>query len=575
MKKTNKNKTIINRISISEIFTVAVTAIVVCASSIALFTFVTVYKNATEKNVVTSIEQAVGQVKNMVTNYTEEMEMLMQMLDTKMAEGEQEAGEFFGNLMEVGNDIVAITTYDDEGTLLDCWSNGQKLKENCIRNLSYTPELIENGELLNISKPHVETLFVDYYPWVVTISQYMENAKGESIQVAMDIQFSNIAQYIDNVGIGQHGYCYIMDSKGDIIYHPQQQLVYAGLKEEKDSGELREGTHINSEAIYSVVSLENCDWHIVGVCYVDEMITKRVEEAVNTLLAIMLVVIISSFIAGSIFSKIFSKPAKQLAEEMQEFEKDTDNFVFREVNGMKEITAISDSFEHMVLRIQKLVEQVREEEITLRKTELKALQAQINPHFLYNTLDAIAWCCEEERHKDAVEMVNALAKLFRISISKGHELITIEKELQHAQSYLKIQKFRYKNQFVYSFDVYEECLPYLCNKITLQPIIENAIYHGLDRMVDEGEIRIRIYPDGDDIVFTVSDNGVGMTPEQCQEILQDESGEKTGIGIKNVNDRIKIYFGENYGLTIESELDEGTTVTIRMPKVMENNYEEK
>ena len=123
--------------------------------------------------------------------------------------------------------------------------------------------------------------------------------------------------------------------------------------------------------------------------------------------------------------------------------------------------------------------------------------------------------------------------------------------------------------------MYEECLPYLCNKITLQPIIENAIYHGLDRMVDEGEIRIRIYPDGDDIVFTVSDNGVGMTPEQCQEILQDESGEKTGIGIKNVNDRIKIYFGENYGLTIESELDEGTTVTIRMPKVMENNYEEK
>ena len=240
-----------------------------------------------------------------------------------------------------------------------------------------------------------------------------------------------------------------------------------------------------------------------------------------------------------------------------------------------ELAVLNANFNQMVEKIGQLVEHIRLEQITLRQTELKVLQAQINPHFLYNTLDAIAWCCEEERHKDAVEMVNALAKLFRISISKGHELITIEKELQHAQSYLKIQKFRYKNQFVYSFDVYEECLPYLCNKITLQPIIENAIYHGLDRMVDEGEIRIRIYPDGDDIVFTVSDNGVGMTPEQCQEILQDESGEKTGIGIKNVNDRIKIYFGENYGLTIESELDEGTTVTIRMPKVMENNYEEK
>ena len=139
----------------------------------------------------------------------------------------------------------------------------------------------------------------------------------------------------------------------------------------------------------------------------------------------------------------------------------------------------------MVVQIQQLMEKVREEEITLRKAELRALQAQINPHFLYNTLDAIGWLCEEERTQDAVEMVNALAKLFRISISKGHEMITVEKELEHARSYLKIEKFRYK-QFTYSFDVDEDCLKYYCNKITLQPIIENAIYHGLYRMVDEG-----------------------------------------------------------------------------------------
>lgn len=172
---------------------------------------------------------------------------------------------------------------------------------------------------------------------------------------------------------------------------------------------------------------------------------------------------------------------------MQEFEKDTNNFEFKSIEGTAEITSLTESFEHMVVQIKELVEKVRQEEITLRKTELKALQAQINPHFLYNTLDAIAWLCEEERHKDAVEMVNSLAKLFRISISRGHELITIEKEMQHAKSYLKIQNFRYKNQFTYSFDVDEECLNYLCNKITLQPIIENAIYHGIDRMVDEGK----------------------------------------------------------------------------------------
>lgn len=154
-------------------------------------------------------------------------------------------------------------------------------------------------------------------------------------------------------------------------------------------------------------------------------------------------------------------------------------------------------------------------------------------------------------------------------------MITIEKEIQHAQSYLRIETFRYKNQFTYTFDVDENCLGYLCNKITLQPIIENAIYHGLNRMVDEGEITIRIREDGDDIILSVEDNGIGMTEEQCQEILRKEPGDRTGIGIKNVNDRIKIYFGEEYGLTITSELDEGTCVDIRMPKVEKGDYDGK
>jgi len=188
-------------------------------------------------------------------------------------------------------------------------------------------------------------------------------------------------------------------------------------------------------------------------------------------------------------------------------------------------------------------------------------------------LDSIGWLCEEEKSQDAVEMVNDLARLFRISISKGHELIPIGKEVEHARSYLKIQHFRYKNQFTYEFDVEESCLSYYCNKITLQPIIENAIYHGLDRMVDEGKIKIGIHEKGDDILFTVEDNGVGMTPEQCRNILQKEPGSQTGIGIKNVNDRIRICFGEAYGLKIESEPDVGTKVIISMPKLREGDNE--
>ena len=575
MKRIKNKRNIMKKISLSQMLTGIVVMIVLVLTVTFFFAFVNIYKNTTEENVVTSSEQAVLQVKNTVENYTEDMEILMEMIQKNISRGKENTDTYLKNLISIRKDIVAITTYDEQGNLLKAWSDRGKLKENIVENLSFNPNVPkEKEEMLNVTKPHVESMFEDYYPWVVTISEYMKNSEGDTIQVALDIQFSQIANYMDDVGIGQHGYCYIADKNGDIIYHPQQQLIYSGLKEE-EYNYLKDGSHVEKDAIYSVRSLDNCEWKIIGVCYIDEMITNKVNHIMKTLSVIFLIVVLLTVLIIRFFSKLFSNPARELANAMQEFEKDTNNFEFKSIEGTAEITSLTESFEHMVVQIKELVEKVRQEEITLRKTELKALQAQINPHFLYNTLDAIAWLCEEERHKDAVEMVNSLAKLFRISISRGHELITIEKEMQHAKSYLKIQNFRYKNQFTYSFDVDEECLNYLCNKITLQPIIENAIYHGIDRMVDEGKINIGIHQKGDKIIFTVEDNGVGMTEEQCEEILHKDAGDRVGIGIKNVNDRIKIYFGEEYGLTIQSELDEGTRVTISMPKITENDYGEK
>ena len=256
---------------------------------------------------------------------------------------------------------------------------------------------------------------------------------------------------------------------------------------------------------------------------------------------------------------------------MEQFERDADHYVYQPMRGAWEVRKLSDSFGHMVGQIQHLLATVRSEELNLRKTELRALQAQINPHFLYNTLDSISWMCERGKNAEAVRMVNALARLFRISISRGHELIPIRNELQHAESYLQIQSYRYKNQFVYSFDVDEDCLDYLCNKITLQPIIENAIYHGLNGLVDEGDISISIKSEGEDVIFTVADNGMGMSESQIASILSKERSDSTGIGLKNVDDRLKIYFGSSYGITIESVPDEGTQVHIRMPKVTEES----
>lgn len=575
-KYKNRLQKLQRQISLSVIMSALVCVIVLLALLTAMAVFVKTYQSSMEQNAITSSEQAVVQMKNTITSYTDDMSEIMEMIQENSKLEEPYISSFFSNLMEIRSDVVAVTAYDETGELLKCWTLRYKLKEKVLENLSYMP--IEDGEedRLHISSPHVETMFVNEYPWVVTISQHLEDEKGEKRQIAMDIRFSNIASYVDKVGIGQHGYCFIMDTNGNIVYHPQQQLLYSGLKAEntEELKEYTDGTHAGASAIYTIHTLEKCNWRIVGVCYVDEMVTGKVTNMIHIVILILALVLFTAFVSGVLFSRMISQPANRLVQAMEEFEKNPEDFHFGDVNGTSEILALSDSFGHMVVQVQELMEQVRQEEIFLRKTELNALQAQINPHFLYNTLDSIAWMCEEERTKEAVEMVNALARLFRISISKGHELIPLKDELRHAESYLKIQKFRYGNQFSYFFDVEDECLTYLCNKITLQPIIENAIYHGFD-MVDEGEIHIGIHFSGEDILLSVEDNGVGMTEEHCREILHREAGDRTGIGIKNVHERIQIYFGDRYGLRITSELDVGTRVEILIPRVLEGGYDER
>ena len=536
------------------------------------FFFLSLYVSSMKQAAKTSSEQAVVQASNAISNYIGDMQEIMSLIEQKLTENDRETEQTMEMLCSVRSDLVAIYIYNDRGELLDSHTGTHELKEHYLKDLSYISLDSYRSGVLYLSEPHVESLLQDYYPWVVSVLQEITGADGRKVRVVIDIRFSKISDYVDNVGIGQHGYCFIADSNGEIIYHPQQQLLYSGLKTESaEHFDLSsDGSFETDELIWSVRSLDNCDWKVVGVSYISEMVTAKEMELLGNICVMLTIIMGLTMIVSFLVSRLVTKPIQRLIRAMQEFEKDAAGYVYRPVEGATEIEALSQSYEHMVGKIQNLMKQVRQEEISLRKTELKALQAQINPHFLYNTLDAIGWLCEEERCRDAVEMVNALAKLFRISISKGHELITIEKEVEHAGSYLKIQNFRYKNQFSYDFQIEEECLRYYCNKITLQPIIENAIYHGLDRMVDEGHIQIRIYSEGEDVIFRVEDNGVGMSEEQCRSILHKEPGDNSGIGIKNVNDRIKIYFGKEYGLSIESELDEGTTVIIRMPKVEEN-----
>ncbi len=552
---------------------VGMVSIIVCCCVVL---FLNRYRSAMVHSARTSTAQTISQASNTVGGYLRDMEQAMGQVEQSMAQSADSRDELLSSFLKFRPDVVAVTSYSAAGALLDCWSLGREPRGNILRNLSFDLEKARTSTSSYMTAPHVVTIFESWYPWVVTMTKPLPQ-RGGAAWVSLDLSFSSISSYINNVSIGQRGYCFLMDRAGNIVYHPQQQLLYSGLKTENTAAlaGLEDGSYVNDTVIYCLTSVQGSDWRIVGVSYVDELVNRNVREMIWLSLWLAVLVLAAALVTSWLLSRLLGRPLRELASAMERFETDADHFTYRPVGGAREVRELSDSFGHMVLRIQRLMSTVRQEEINLRKTELKALQAQINPHFLYNTLDSIAWMCEQGRADDAVKMIHALARLFRISISRGHELIPISKEIEHAENYLKIQNYRYKNQFTYTFDVDPGCLDYYCNKITLQPIIENAIMHGLDLLVDEGCIRVRVSQEGDDILFCVQDNGVGMSPEQAHAILAD-SQDRTGIGIKNVNDRLQIYFGKQYGLRIVSELDVGTRVEIRMPKIKEvDGYEAK
>lgn len=563
-------------LSISIYLLLFIVSIIIIVVFLLTISFRQILKDSLLSTAQTNSEQSVTQVLNTIENYSNDILNKMNNMTKIINESTDitDVKEHMETMVNINEDIVSIIIYDLEGNILDYQGNAS-LKTNISNNLSFDKTLFNSNSDYVITSPHVQNLFEGNYPWVVTVCQKQWSSSHDKlVYVAMDIRFVSIARYIDDVGIGEHGYCFIVNKNDDLVYHPLQQLIYLDVKDEKINEVIhyREGNTINNGVIYTVKDVSKFDWRVVGVSYVNELVDDKATTAIELIIIIALIVMVFAIIILFLLSKKLTKPVRSLVDAMSTFEKNAVDFKYSPVRGASEFNKLSSSFEHMVIQIQELMEKVKNEEIALRKTELKALQAQINPHFLYNTLDSIQWMCEEEKTEDAITMVGALAQLFRISISKGYELIPIEKEIQHAKNYLVIQSYRYKDQFTYHFDIDEEVLLYLCNKITIQPIIENALYHGISRMVDEGEIFVAVHKVGDDIIMKIKDNGVGMSEEQVENILKKERTDSKGIGVKNVNDRIKIYFGDDYGIVVQSELDVGTTITIKIPAVMEDRY---
>ena len=297
-------------------------------------------------------------------------------------------------------------------------------------------------------------------------------------------------------------------------------------------------------------------------------------------IALMLAAIIFSVVAAWSLSRSIYTPIKKLHDITATI---TKNDLQALVTGdnVDEITELGLSFNIMIGKIRDLLDSKIKEQEMLKKAEMRALQAQINPHFLYNTLDTIIWMSESKKNEQVVEIVSALSTFFRISLSKGRDWITIAEEVEQTRSYLTIQKIRYRDVLDFQIDMDERIADNTILKLILQPLVENALYHGIKNKRQGGTIFVRAnLKNENEILLEVEDNGIGFTEDklaQLEKELIDDSGDirmESGFGIGNVNKRIRLYYGKQYGLSVRSKYNIGTCVTLVIPAKKDNGTQD-
>jgi two-component system sensor histidine kinase YesM len=326
-----------------------------------------------------------------------------------------------------------------------------------------------------------------------------------------------------------------------------------------------ETTIDNKGYLVTYYNIDNLNWRVINFIPIEEILSENAIIKDVVLVAIIICFAICTVMAF-LFSVKFLKPLKLLCAKMKKVENE-DFDVYMEAKSNDEISMLINSFNKMSNKLKELINQVYAVQIKQRESELKALQAQINPHFLYNTLDTIYWMGRIEKAFDTCKLVEALARLFRLSLNRGEEITTVNNEVENLRSYVVIQQKRYENMINFSIDVDENTLNYKTVKLILQPLVENAIYHGIEKKGGRGNISVQIKEEENKLLYCVIDDGCGVNTEKIKALLSQSDTQIKGFGIKNVNDRIKLYFGEEFGIEFYSSYEQGTKVMVYQPAI--------
>ncbi len=547
---------------------IAISSVIIAVLSM-LYIGTNVYNRFSEELIMNSrtfSEQVVEQVTLNIEKYLGEGIRIHEEIGDIL----KEEGEINDNVLTKLNilfsnkvNVVSITAFDENGELVISVPQNEPREEYSVEYVPNYKDLLEDRKFVGISEPKIQKVYKDNYEWVISYGKRIELKQSDKISaylINVDMNLEPLTRIMLDVNMGESGYVYLKDDRDNIILHPNQAYIFsnrANLKQE--------------DTIYIEKSLSFVDWNLVGVTHLDRIIANNKDiliEIISTIpIVLFIIILITWFISWQI-----SKPIIKLNKTMEEVSTGDFSVRLNMKRGEREVVALSNSFDYMIATVEDLIRQNEIKEKNKRKSELNALQAQINPHFLYNTLDSIMWMAENGSKEEVIEMVNALARLFRISISKGKRMIPVIKELEHVKNYLLIQKVRYKNMFDFEIEYSDEVKDLFSLKLIVQPIVENSIYHGIESLMEKGYIRISAYRKDDFLVYEIEDNGAGMTKERLEEVSSedriDKSEKSTGVGINNIRERLILTFGEGYGIKIESEEDIGTKVYIFQP-VME------
>lgn len=404
---------------------------------------------------------------------------------------------------------------------------------------------------------------MDKESWVISISHEIIDDQGKHLGVVLiDVYYHFIEDYIRSLDLGEKGYAYILNKNGEVLYHPDEK-VFMDQQKVQQLQKLADETNKLDPRKYVVTksNIPHSDWLLVGVSSMESVEALK-QSYVGTIVLVNGLLIASSVLISLLISRRLTRPIVELQNAMMELDENWGHIQI-DPKSSSEIVALAKEYNALLDRIRILTEDIAQKENTKRIFELKALQSQINPHFLYNTLDTILWLAEFGENDKVVEVSKALGEMLRLSLNINQSVVTLEQELAHTENYLKIQQKRYEDKIRYKIEGDEKLLSVQVPKLILQPIVENSIYHGIRPMKGTGKILINYKQSRECLLLTVTDNGVGYDPNKKEDknLIRTKLG---GIGMSNVDQRIKILCGEEYGITVQKREEGGTIVQYRI-----------